>query len=228
MDNTVIHFKNVTLSASFSAKGLMARIGTAAASLGNRDGLLWNTGVRIIRYDDFSLDKGKCIALCGNDHFVQDTLLDMITNQKNPATGEIEINGILSSAKQHRKRLHGRHSAVDLLSRNAFSTNKTTLQTSLLIEKILIFSDLLAVGHVKLNALSFIEKVQLSTAIALLTEADGILLESYLFGCQQSMQNKILDRIHLQKWDNKAILIAAPETEYVRSVADRYISYKLL
>ncbi len=227
MRNELVSFNEVTFCAQYSRKSFLAAMGESLP-LGHREDFIRKDDGLLVEYNDFILERGMCFSLSGVENFAHVGLLDIVGGFIKPQTGAINIAGTVSSALAHRRLIEGSKSVVDLLSNNMFFNNCSQLDTKPLVERILIFSELFTVANVKLNQLSLMEKVRLSTAVALLTGSDVILLEDTLFACQKSFLDKVFDRITLQKQAGKSFLIAAPSAEAVKGISDKTITYKLI
>ena len=170
-----------------------------------------------------NIKKGETVALIGENGSGKSTLLKLMTKIIYPTSGEIEINGKLTSLLELGAGFHPDFSGRENIFFNAsiFGLSKAEIQKRM--NDIIEFSELEEFIDNPIRTYSSGQYMRLAFSIAINVDADIILIDEILAVGDQHFQEKCFDKLKQLRDSDKTIVIVSHSLGSIKNICTRAI-----
>lgn len=227
MSNALLLVRALSMPLEYRATAFGRWLAPGLAKLGNQEG--FRSERQGIRADlrSFSMPAGNCYAICGPEAFVHKRFLGAVAGAREAAGESVQVTPSLSSIAIRWESMTGRRTLLQFLRSKQCVDAGCRRPTDVGLERILLFADLLAQANLSMDDLSSREKVRCAITLGLFSDARLTLLDAELFSCHEDFRSRIFERILLLKAGGQSFVIAAPDFDLVRAIAEHQIVYRI-
>jgi len=181
---------------------------------------------RFIALDDVSLEikKGEKVAIIGHNGAGKSTLLKLICRVTAPTSGNIYMNGRITSMLEVGTGFHNELTGRENIYLNGAILGMTKAEVDRKIDKIIEFSEIGNFIDTPIKRYSSGMKVKLGFAVASHLESEIMIMDEVLAVGDLNFQRKCLDRMkQLAETENRTIIYVSHAMRTVRNLCDRCI-----
>ncbi|MCX6344272.1 MAG: ABC transporter ATP-binding protein [Armatimonadetes bacterium] len=179
----------------------------------------------LLALDDvsISIDHGETVAIIGRNGSGKSTILRIIGRVYLPSSGEIEVNGRMSTMLDLGAGFHPELTGRENIYFNAAIMGLSTAQIKNKFQDIIDFSELDDFIDTPVKSYSAGMLMRLGFAVAVETEPDILLIDEVLAVGDAEFQEKCYERIDSFKAAGKTIVFVTHDLEAAKKVASRTI-----
>lgn len=175
--------------------------------------------------DDISLNikRGESVALIGVNGSGKSTLLKLMTKIIYPTTGEIKVNGKLTSLLELGAGFHPDFTGRENIYFNASIFGLTAKEIDKRIDDIISFSELGDLIDCPVRTYSSGQYMRLAFSVAINVDAEILLIDEILAVGDMHFQDKCFSKLMELKNSNKTIVIVSHSLNSVKELCSRGI-----
>jgi len=171
----------------------------------------------------FNVEKGSTVGLIGQNGSGKSTLLKLLTGIIYPDSGEININGRISSLLELGAGFHPDFSGRENIYNNASIFGLTRMEIDKRYDQIVEFSELQEFIDNPVRTYSSGMYMRLAFSVAINVDADILLIDEILAVGDANFQKKCMDKIKELKHEGKTIVIVTHDTGAVERICDKAV-----
>lgn len=172
---------------------------------------------------NIEIKKGETVALIGTNGSGKSTLLKLMTKIIYPTSGNIKINGKVTSLLELGAGFHPDFTGRENIYFNASIFGLTAKEIDSRISAIIDFSELHDIIDNPVRTYSSGQYMRLAFSIAINVDADILLIDEILAVGDQRFQEKCYEKLMQLKEGGKTIVIVSHSLEAVKKICDRGI-----
>lgn len=172
---------------------------------------------------NIEIKKGETVALIGTNGSGKSTLLKLMTKIIYPSSGEIKVNGKLTSLLELGAGFHPDFTGRENIYFNASIFGLTASEIDARISDIIEFSELGEYIDSPVRTYSSGMYMRLAFSVAINVDAKILLIDEILAVGDQHFQDKCFAKLHELKESDKTIVIVSHSLEAVKELCDRAI-----
>lgn len=178
---------------------------------------------QVLNNISFDVEKGSTVGLIGQNGSGKSTLLKLLTGIIYPDSGEIKINGRVSSLLELGAGFHPDFSGRENIYNNAsiFGLSRTEIDKR--FNRIVEFSELEEFIDNPVRTYSSGMYMRLAFSVAINVDADILLIDEILAVGDANFQKKCMDKIKELKHEGKTIVIVTHDMGAVEKICDEAI-----
>jgi ABC-2 type transport system ATP-binding protein len=174
-----------------------------------------------LRDVNLEIAAGQTVGLIGHNGSGKSTLLKILTGILRPTTGEVEVNGRVSSLLELGAGFNGELSGRDNIYLNASLLGLSRKETDGLFDSIVEFSELEEFIDNPVKHYSSGMYVRLGFAVAVHVDPDILLVDEVLAVGDEAFARKCLDKIAEFQREGRTILFVTHSLSLVDEICDR-------
>jgi ABC-type polysaccharide/polyol phosphate transport system ATPase subunit len=187
-------------------------------SLGKR---VYHKDVLALRGISFDLEKGQCLGLIGKNGAGKTTLLRIIAGISPPSSGEIELEGKVSSLLELGSGFHPEFTGMENLKLNGMIAGFNASELEQKVQAMVEFSELGEFIDLPVRTYSDGMYLRLGFSLVQALEPDLFLIDEALAVGDEYFRGKCLRRMLEFKEQGKSMLIASHDLTMIRGLCER-------
>jgi ABC-2 type transport system ATP-binding protein len=172
---------------------------------------------------DLKIKKGESVALIGTNGCGKSTLLKLMTKIYYPNSGEIKVNGKLTSLLELGAGFHQDFTGRENIYFNASIFGLTAQEIDARVNDIIEFSELGEFIEAPVRTYSSGMYMRLAFSVAINVDADILLIDEILAVGDQRFQDKCFAKLQDLKKQGKTIVIVSHSMNSVQRLCDRAV-----
>lgn len=176
---------------------------------------------QVLNNISFDVEKGTTVGLIGQNGSGKSTLLKLLTGIIYPDSGDIKINGRVSSLLELGAGFHPDFSGRENIYNNASIFGLTRSEIDKRYNQIVEFSELQEFIDNPVRTYSSGMYMRLAFSVAINVDADILLIDEILAVGDANFQKKCMDKIKELKHEGKTIVIVTHDTGSVERICDK-------
>lgn len=189
--------------------------------------VFWNksktTYHEVLKNVDIKIKKGETVALIGVNGSGKSTLLKLMTKIIYPTSGDITVNGKLTSLLELGAGFHPDFTGRENIFFNASIFGLTAEEIDARVPQIIDFSELQEYIDTPVRTYSSGMYMRLAFSVAINVDADILLIDEILAVGDKHFQDKCFDKLNELKNSGKTIVIVSHSLDSVKQLCDRAI-----
>lgn len=177
----------------------------------------------VLKGISFEVERGEAVALIGKNGCGKSTMLKMLTKIIYPDSGNIEVNGKVSSLLELGAGFHPDMSGRENIYLNASVFGLTKKQIDKKIDEIIKFSELEKFIDNPVRTYSSGMYMRLAFSVAINVQAEILLIDEILGVGDVSFQKKCFNKLKEIKNEGTTIVIVSHSMDQVERICDRSI-----
>ena len=177
----------------------------------------------VLKNISLDIKKGESVALIGINGSGKSTLLKLMTKIIYPTSGEIKVNGKLTSLLELGAGFHQDFSGRENIYFNASIFGLTRKEIDSRLNDIIDFSELGEFIDTPVRTYSSGMYMRLAFSVAINVDADILLIDEILAVGDQHFQDKCLDKMLELKKKGKTMVFVSHSKESVKLLCDRAV-----
>lgn len=177
----------------------------------------------VLKGINLEITKGEAVALIGTNGSGKSTLLKLMTKILYPNSGEIVVNGNLTSLLELGAGFHPDFSGRENIYFNASIFGLTKKEIDEKLEDIIEFSELNNFIDNPVRTYSSGMFMRLAFAVAINVNADILLVDEILSVGDEHFQNKCIEKMLDLKKNGKTMIFVTHSMESIKKLCDRAI-----
>lgn len=173
-----------------------------------------------LRDINFSVSKGLCLGLSGNNGSGKSTILKLISNVTYPTRGDIKVHGKVAPLIELGAGMHPDLTGIENIYMNGTILGLSIRELKRKIPEIIEFTGLEDFVNVPVKKYSSGMYLRLAFSIAVHSTADIFLFDEVLAVGDESFQSKCLLRINEIRQNNGTILVVSHDSMALNRICD--------
>ncbi|MHB9025971.1 MAG: ABC transporter ATP-binding protein [Armatimonadota bacterium] len=176
-----------------------------------------------LRDVSFSVPEGQTVALIGANGSGKTSLLRLIAGILRPTRGKIQTHGTLAALFELGAGFHPELSGRDNIFLNGVLMGRTRKEIQARLDDIIEFSELGDFIETPIKNYSAGMRLRLSFSVAVMAEADILLIDEVIAVGDEHFQHKCLRTIAELQTQGRTILVVSHDLPNVRRIANRVL-----
>ena len=178
---------------------------------------------QVLKNISLNIKKGESVALIGVNGSGKSTLLKLMTKIIYPTSGNIQINGKLTSLLELGAGFHPDFTGRENIYFNASIFGLTAREIDNRVRDIISFSELGDLIDSPVRTYSSGQYMRLAFSIAINVDAEILLIDEILAVGDQHFQDKCFDKLMELKNSGKTIVIVSHSLDSIKNFCDRAV-----
>jgi len=174
----------------------------------------------------FSVRRGECLGLSGNNGSGKSTILKLIANVTYPTRGAVQVRGRVAPLIELGAGMHPDLTGMENIYMNGTILGLSLRELKSLIPEIIAFSELDDFIHVPVKKYSSGMYLRLAFSIAIHSDADIFLFDEILAVGDEEFQKKCIERIYDIKRSGRTIIVVSHDSQLLERISNCVISLK--
>ncbi len=180
----------------------------------------------VLRGIDFEIKKGEAVGLIGQNGCGKSTMLKLLTRIMYPTSGEIKVNGRVSSLLELGAGFHPDMSGRENIYMNASVFGLSKKEIDKRLSDIIEFSELEMFLDNPIRTYSSGMYMRLAFSVAINVDADILLIDEILGVGDMNFQTKCFEKLKEIKKSGTTIVIVSHSLEQIEQICERSIWIK--
>lgn len=180
----------------------------------------------MLRGIDFEIKKGEAVGLIGQNGCGKSTMLKLLTRIMYPTSGEIKVNGRVSSLLELGAGFHPDMSGRENIYMNASVFGLSKKEIDKRLSDIIEFSELEMFLDNPIRTYSSGMYMRLAFSVAINVDADILLIDEILGVGDMNFQTKCFEKLKEIKKSGTTIVIVSHSLEQIEQICERSIWIK--
>ena len=180
----------------------------------------------MLRVIDFEIKKGEAVGLIGQNGCGKSTMLKLLTRIMYPTSGEIKVNGRVSSLLELGAGFHPDMSGRENIYMNASVFGLSKKEIDKRLSDIIEFSELEMFLDNPIRTYSSGMYMRLAFSVAINVDADILLIDEILGVGDMNFQTKCFEKLKEIKKSGTTIVIVSHSLEQIEQICERSIWIK--